>query len=163
MLLEELDNINEQIASSLNPVFDHQFSYGSGTIEDMDMFILEEQPTLPLIWWIRQNEQAIKTAEFIPMSDIQQSTIDATYVIWIANDIDNSLKERNADAWLLDSMILQFTTAMNRVKPSIGTISISALSQSRNLRNTPDGLQGKGFSMSILSPDNIDFCVDCGN
>lgn len=161
MLLEELDKINKAITESLNTKFDDQFFYGSGTIEDMELALINQDVYIPLVWWLREDTQTIKSSEYIPFSDVQLNTIDATYVLWLADDIDVSLKQRNNDAFQLDRIITYFQNSFNSVTPSYGSINVTGLSQSRNLRNTTQGLQGKGFSITFEAPENLDFCTDC--
>jgi hypothetical protein len=161
MLLEELDKINKAITESLNSKFEDQFFYGSGTIEDMNTSLANQDVYIPLVWWLREDTQTVKTSTYVPFSDVQLNTIDATYVLWLDDDIDPSLKQRNKDAWTLDKIITFFQNTFKDVRPSYGSINVTGLSQSRNLRNTVEGLQGKGFSITFEAPENLDFCVDC--
>ena len=162
MLLEELDKINKAITESLNPKFEDQFFYGSGTIEDMETALINQDVYIPLIWWLREDTQTIKSSEFVPFSDVQLNTIDATYVLWLADDIDVTLEQRNKDAFTLDKIITFFQSSFNSIRPTYGSVNVTGLSQSRRLRNTTQGLQGKGFSITFEAPENLDFCADCG-
>ena len=161
MLLKELDYINKQIAESFNSKFDAQFSYGTGTLKDMNEFIIDE-PVLPLIWWIRDDAQTIKSTVEVPMSTMTISTISANYVIWVNSDVDDSLKDKNENHFDLDTIAANFIAAMNDVKPSRGTLNVTGADNTTNINQTARGLVGVGVAMTIVSPDNIDYCVDCG-
>lgn len=162
MLLKELDYINSQIAESLNSRFDAQFSYGTGSIKDMNSFIIDEQPTLPLIWWVRDDATTIKSTVKVPFSSMNISTISAAYMIWVSSDIDDTLKDKNENHYDLDTIASTFITAMEAVKPSRGTLTVDGADNTTNINRTTNGLVGVGVSMTIVSPDNIDYCVDCG-
>jgi len=162
MLLKELDYINSEIVKSFNSRFEAQFSYGTGSLSDMNTFIINEEPSLPLIWWIRDDLQSIKSLVKVPMSSMTISTIAAAYVIWVESDIDDSLKVKNDNHWSLDNIGTTFITAMSEVKPSRGTLVVSGGDEVTNINKTADGLVGIGVSMTLVSPDNIDYCVDCG-
>jgi len=162
MLLRELDYINKQIAESFNSRFDAQFSYGTGSLSDMNQFIIDKDPSLPLIWWIRDDAQAIKSVVEVPYSDMTISTISAAYVIWVSSDVDDSLKDKNNNHFDLDNIATTFITAMKKVKPSLGRLKVTGADNTTNINKTASGLVGVGVAMSIVSPDNIDYCVDCG-
>tara|TARA_R110002167_G_scaffold252814_3_gene459165 strand:- start:329 stop:814 length:486 start_codon:yes stop_codon:yes gene_type:complete len=161
MLLKELDYINREIAKSFNSRFNAQFSYETGTTSEMNLYLINKQPPLPLIWWIRDDVQTIKSTVKVPMSSMTISTISAGYMIWVKSDIDDSLKDKNNNHYTLDELGATFITAMQDVKPSRGTLTVSAADSTTNINQTANGLVGVGISMSIVSPDNIDYCVDC--
>jgi len=162
MLLKELDIINKQIAESLNPRFNAQFSYGTGTIKDMNQYIIDENPTFPLIWWIRDDAQTIKRTEKVPNSSMTISTISAAYMIWVNSDIDDSLKDKNNNHYSLDDIAATFIVAMQSIKPSRGTLKVTGADNTTNINKTASGLVGAGVAMTIVSPDEIDYCVNCG-
>lgn len=162
MLLKELDYINKQIAESFNSKFDAQFSYGTGSISDMNNYIIDKQPTLPLIWWLRDDAQTIKSTVKVPNSSMTISTISAAYMIWVKSDIDDTLKDKNNNHYDLDTIAANFIVAMEQVKPSRGTLTVDGADNTTNINKTANGLVGVGVSMTIVSPDNIDYCVDCG-
>ena len=162
MLLKELDYINKQIAESFNSRFDAQFSYGTGSVSDMNTYIINEEPTLPLIWWIRDDAQTIKSTVKVPMSSMTVSTISAAYMIWVSSDVDDSLKDKNNNHYNLDKIAATFISAMQDVKPSRGTLVVDGADNTTNINKTANGLVGVGVAMTIVSPDNIDYCVDCG-
>jgi len=162
MLLKELDYINSEIVKSFNSRFDAQFSYGTGSLLDMNTYIVDKDPTLPLIWWIRDDAQTIKSTAKVPMSSMTISTISAGYVMWVASDVDDNLNDKNDNHWSLDKIAATFITAMSDVKPSRGTLVVSGADNTTNINKTARGLVGIGVSMTIVSPDNIDYCVDCG-
>jgi len=162
MLLKELDYINSQIAESFNSRFDAQFSYGTGSIKDMNSFIIDEQPTLPLIWWVRDDAQSITSTIPVEYSSMTITTISASYLIWASSDVDDSLKDKNNNHWTLDKIGKTFIAEMNQVKPSRGTLKVTDSGGVININKTTNGLVGVGLNMTIVSPDNIDYCVDCG-
>jgi len=161
MLLKELDYINNKIADGFNSKFDAQFSYGTGSLSDMNQYVIDKDPSLPLIWWIRDDAQNIKSTVKVPFSSMTISTISAVYVIWTKSDIDDSLLDKNNNHWSLDDIAANFIASMTQVKPSLGTLSVSNTDNTTNINKTADGLVGIGVSMTIVSPDNIDYCVDC--
>ena len=162
MLLKELDYINKQIAESFNSKFEAQFSYGTGSISDMNTYIINEEPTLPLIWWVRDDAQTIKSTVKVPFSSMTVSTISAAYMIWVSSDVDDNLKDKNNNHYDLDTIAANFITAMSQVKPSRGTLTVDGADNTTNINKTASGLVGVGVAMTIVSPDNIDYCVDCG-
>ena len=162
MLLKELDYINKEISKSFNSKFDAQFSYGTGSLLDMNQYIIDKEPTMPLIWWIRDDAQTIKSTVKVPMSSMTVSTISAAYVIWVSSDVDDNLKDKNDNHFDLDTIAANFITAMTDVKPSRGTLVVSGADNTTNINQTVSGLVGVGVAMTIVSPDNIDYCVDCG-
>lgn len=162
MLLKELDYINGKIVESFNHRFDEQFTYGTGSLKDMNQYIIDKDPPLPLIWWIRDDAQTIKSTVKVPFSSMTISTISAAYVIWVKSDIDDSLKDKNNNHWDLDNIGSMFITAMTQVKPSRGSLVVSGADNTTNINRTVSGLVGVGVAMTIVSPDNIDYCVDCG-
>ena len=162
MLLKELDYINKQIVESFNSKFDSQFSYGTGSLSDMNLHIINKDPSLPLIWWIRDDAQTIKSTEKVPMSSMTISTISASYVIWVKSDIDDNLSTKNGNHFDLDNIAANFITAMEQVVPSRGTLTVSGADSTININKTANALVGVGVSMTIVSPDDIDYCVDCG-
>ena len=162
MLLKELDYINREIVKSFNSRFDAQFSYGTGSLSDMNQYIIDKEPPLPLIWWIRDDAQAIKSTSQVPFSSMSISTISAGYVIWVESDTDDSLKDKNKNHFDLDTIAGNFITAMTQVKPSLGSLKVGGADNTTNINRTAEGLVDVGVSMTIVSPDNIDYCVDCG-
>lgn len=161
MLLKELDYINRNLVEQLNPLFDMQFSYGTGTIEQMQSYLTGSKSSLPLIWWVRNDNTQIKTGVIQKGSNLQISTINATYILWLKENIDVSNEEYNNNDWRLDDIVGRFIHKFNTTKPSKGTINLLGTTQSQKVRQTTLGLQGKGFSINFSSPDNIDFCVEC--
>ncbi len=162
MLLKELDYINKQIAESFNSRFDAQFTYETGSIKDMNQYIIDKDPSLPMIWWVRDDAQTIKSTVKVEYSTMTISTISASYMIWIKSDVDDSLKDKNNNHYDLDEIAATFITAMEDVKPSRGTLTVDGADNTTNINKTARGLVGVGVSMSIVSPDNIEYCVDCG-
>ena len=162
MLLKELDYINKEISKSFNSRFDAQFSYGTGSVKDMNQYIIDKDPSLPLIWWIRDDAQTIKNTVKVPFSSMTISTIAAAYMIWVKSDIDDNLKDKNDNHFDLDKIAATFITAMEDVKPSRGTLTVDGADNTTNINRTVSGLVGVGVAMTIVSPDNIDYCVDCG-
>jgi len=162
MLLKELDYINRQIVESFNVKFETQFSYETGSISDMNQYIIDKDPKLPLVWWVRDDAQTIKSTVKVPLSTMTISTISATYMIWVSSDVDDTLKDKNNNHYDLDSIAANLIVAMEQVKPSRGTLSVDGSDNTTNINRTASGLLGVGVSMTIVSPDNIDYCVDCG-
>jgi len=162
MLLKELDYINSEIVKSFNSKFGMQFSYGTGSTLDMNTYIVDKDPTLPLIWWIRDDVQAIKSVSKVPMSSMTISTIAAAYLILVKSDVDDSLKDKNNNHWSLDDIGTTLIATMDDVKPSRGTLVVSGGDTTTNINTSASGLVGIGVSMTIVSPDNIDYCIDCG-
>ena len=161
MLLEELDKINAAIIKNYNHIYNEQFYYGSGTTEDMEVFLINENYPVPLLWWVTDDGVTLKSGEFAPFSDLQINTIDATYLLLLSDDIDLSLEERNKDAYTLDNIITRFQNDFNNVKPSKGTVNVNGTTQSRAIRRSVEGLQGKFFSINFTAPENLDYCEEC--
>jgi hypothetical protein len=162
MLLKELDNINGQIAESFNSRFDAQFTYGTGSVSDMNVYMTNNPTLLPLIWWIRDDAQTIKSTVKVPFSSMTISTIAAAYMIWVKSDIDDTLKTKNNNHFELDEIAATFITSMEDVKPSRGTLTVDGADNTTNINKAASGLVGVGVAMTIVSPDNIDYCIDCG-
>ena len=162
MLLKELNSINKSIVNSFITRFEAPFQYETGSIKDMNQFLISEDHTLPLIWWVRDDAVNIKSTVKVPMSSMTISTIQATYMIWVDSCIDDNLSERNSNHFDLDDIAAKFITAMEDVKPSIGTLTVSGADNTTNINRTANGLVGVGVSMRVVSPDNIDYCIDCG-
>jgi len=117
---------------------------------------------LPLIWWVRDDAVTIKSTVKVPFSSMTISTIAGAYMIWIKSDVDDTLKTKNDNHFDLDEIAAMFITEMEQVKPSRGTLTVSGADNTTNINKTASGLVGVGVAMSIVSPDNIDYCVACG-